>query len=969
LGAGGRRNWRVVPVDRGSGKPGPTTGRDLLLDRDEALAAIDGLLEGTADGRGGLLLIEGAPGIGKSSLVRAACTRAGGVGLRVYAAQGSELERGHGFGVVRQLFEPVVAAMGKGDRHRLATGAARLALPILEPSPGPAATTPFAAMHGLHWLVADLAANAPVLLAVDDAHWVDTPSLEWLAYLQHRLEGLCTAVVVATRAAPVDSLDGRPARLLSRAATAVVRPLPLSVESVAALAEAMLGTAPDPTFASDCHRATAGNPFAVREVLRELAVTGIAPTAAAGARLTTRAPPAVARDLLLRLAPLGSPATEVARALAMLGTSADLRLVADLAELPPGVASKAADGLAAAGVLRPGRPLRFAHPLLRAAVEEEMPDGARSRLHDRAAALLAAEGADVEAVAAHLMVVEPAAAAEVVSGLRAAAAAALSRGAPEEAAGYLRRALDEPPSAELAPVVLSELGRAELIVRHPAAPRHLADALSRTADPIVRAMLIRDLADAYHYRGELQRGTVLLRNGLRDLGNRDPEMALRLETLLLGMAITDRPEPKTSGELERLRHLADSRSPAARALQLTLAMALALQCAESVEGVIALVDRGLDGGRFLAAETCESISITHAMYALIFVDNLDRACRVADEVLADARQRGSVLGFVTGATHRGLAHLHAGRLAAAAADLEAALELADQYRLRFALPFITSYLATTLLEQGRLAEAVATVDGLVLDPEVARAAAAAVFLHARASVRVAQGRLPEAMADFRSCGELCQTTAIRSPTAVAWRSPLAMLLTHRDPEEARQLVSSEMEDARRAGVASGIGAALRAAGSLAGGDEGLKLLRQAVDVLAGSPATLDFARAHLDLGTMLTRMGHPLQAREILRVAGDLAYRCGAEALAAQVRTEALAAGARPRRLAVTGVEALTPSELRVVRLASQGLANREIAQSLFITAKTVKDHLGSAYRKLSISSRTELAQALCDNGGRLPAK
>ncbi|MGH9065185.1 MAG: helix-turn-helix transcriptional regulator [Acidimicrobiales bacterium] len=953
---------------RGQGE-GPTTGRDLLLDRDVALATIDGLLEDATDGRGGLLLIEGAPGIGKSSLVRAACRRARGAGLQVYAAQGSELERGHGFGVVRQLFEPLVAAMANGDRHRLATGATRLALPVLEPSPGPAATTPFAALHGLHWLVADLADDAPVLLAVDDAHWVDTPSLEWLAYLQHRLDGLCTAVVVATRVAPVDSFEGRPARLLSRAATAIVRPLPLSVEAVAALAEVILGTEPDPAFASGCHLATAGNPFAVREVLRELAVAGIAPTASAGACLTTRAPPAVARDLLVRLAPLGSPATELARALAMLRPSAELRLVADLARLPPQVASGAADGLVAAGVLLSGRPLRFAHPLLRAAVEEEMPDGVRSRLHERAAALLAAEDADVEAVAAHLMAVEPAGAAEVVSRLRAAAGAALGRGAPAEATGYLRRALDEPPSTDLAPVVLSELGRAELIARHPAAPGHLSDALSRTTDPIARAMLIRDLADASYYQGELQRGTALLRSGLRDLGNRDPEMTLRLETLLLGVAITDLPEPKTCGELERLRRLADTRSPAARGLQLTLAMALALQGAESVEGVITLVDRGLDGGRFLAAETCESISITHATYALIFVDNLDRACRVADEVLADAQGRGSVLGFVTGAAHRGLAHLRAGRLAAAEADLEAALELADQCHMQFTLPFITSYLATTLLDQGRLAEAVATVDRLVLDPEAAMAAAAAVYLHARASVRVAEGRLPEAMADFRSCGELCRATAIRSPTAVAWRSPLAMLVARQDPEEAWQLVSAELEDAYRTGVSSGIGVALRAAGSLAGGDEGLELLRQAVDVLAGSPATLDLARAHLDLGAMLARTGNRLEARKILRVAGDLAYRCGAEAVVAQVRTEALAAGARPRRLAVTGVEALTPSELRVVQLASQGLANREIAQSLFITAKTVKDHLGSAYRKLGISSRTELARSLYDNGVSLPAR
>ncbi|MGH9075648.1 MAG: AAA family ATPase, partial [Acidimicrobiales bacterium] len=388
---------------RGHGE-GSTTGEELLLDRDEALGTIDGLLRDAAAGRGGLLLIDGVPGIGKSALVRAACTRARTAGLQVYTAQGSELERAHGFGVVRQLFEPVVTALGSDDRHHFNTGAARLAISVLEPNPGPAITTPFAALHGLHWLVADLASAAPVLLAVDDAHWVDTPSLEWLAYLEHRLEGLCAAIVVASRAAPLDSLDGRPTRLLSRAATAVMCPAPLGPESVTTLAAAMLRTEPDPVFISACHLATAGNPFAVCEVLRELAIAGISPNATAAARLTTRAPPAVARDLLVRLAPLGTHATEVARALAMLRPTAELRLVAHLAGLAPKVASEAADGLAAAGVLLPGRPLRFTHPLLRTAVEEDMPAGARSRLHEQAAALLAAEGDDAEVIAAHLMV-------------------------------------------------------------------------------------------------------------------------------------------------------------------------------------------------------------------------------------------------------------------------------------------------------------------------------------------------------------------------------------------------------------------------------------------------------------------------------------------------------------------------------------------------------------------------------------
>ncbi|MGH2928558.1 MAG: helix-turn-helix transcriptional regulator, partial [Solirubrobacteraceae bacterium] len=416
-----------------------------------------------------------------------------------------------------------------------------------------------------------------------------------------------------------------------------------------------------------------------------------------------------------------------------------------------------------------------------------------------------------------------------------------------------------------------------------------------------------------------------------------------------------------------LRRLGGTVTPAARALKLTLAMALALRGEETVEGVGALVSEGLDDGRFLADETSESISAAHAMSALIFVDELDRACGVADAVLADARRRGSALGLVSGMAHRGLAHLRAGRLAAAEADLTAARELVDERQMGFTLPFIRSYLATLLLELGRVEEAAAMVDEWGLDRESMMAASAMAFLQARAAVRVAQGRPAEAMADLSSSGEFCRAAAIRSPTALAWRSPLAMLIAPQDRDEAQRLVRIELAEARRAGVARGVGVALRTLGVLKGGSEGLDLLRQAVEVLARSPARLEQSRAYLELGAMLARGGRRIAAREPLRIAGDLAYRCRADALTAQVRREALAAGARPRRQALTGIDALTPGELRVVTLAGKGIANREIAQSLFLSVKTVKDHLGSSYRKLGVTSRTELGRALDDGASDMP--
>jgi DNA-binding CsgD family transcriptional regulator len=132
-------------------------------------------------------------------------------------------------------------------------------------------------------------------------------------------------------------------------------------------------------------------------------------------------------------------------------------------------------------------------------------------------------------------------------------------------------------------------------------------------------------------------------------------------------------------------------------------------------------------------------------------------------------------------------------------------------------------------------------------------------------------------------------------------------------------------------------------------------LQAAVDVLATTPGRLDHARATVDLGAALRRANRRCEARKSLEHGMHEAHACGADALVAQAREELAACGARPRRPARTGWDALTPSERRIVQLARDGLGNREIAQSLFVTTKTVETHLGAAYRKLGITRRAQL--------------
>jgi DNA-binding CsgD family transcriptional regulator len=176
----------------------------------------------------------------------------------------------------------------------------------------------------------------------------------------------------------------------------------------------------------------------------------------------------------------------------------------------------------------------------------------------------------------------------------------------------------------------------------------------------------------------------------------------------------------------------------------------------------------------------------------------------------------------------------------------------------------------------------------------------------------------------------------------------------------------ELELARAFGAPRALGVAKHAAGVVAGGDRGALFLREAIEAFERGDARLERARALADLGALLRRRNRRTEARELLRESLDAAHRLGAKLLAERADTELRATGARPRRVVLTGVESLTASEARVAELAKQGLSNREIAQMLFITTRTVEGHLTSVFRKLRIDSRDELPAEL-SSGAPVP--
>ena len=246
------------------------------------------------------------------------------------------------------------------------------------------------------------------------------------------------------------------------------------------------------------------------------------------------------------------------------------------------------------------------------------------------------------------------------------------------------------------------------------------------------------------------------------------------------------------------------------------------------------------------------------------------------------------------------------------------------------------------------------------DPHATNATEVVRFLFARGRLRGAQGRLQEALEDFLECGKRTKRLGGATLSAAAWRAEAALACAALgDTAEARRLAGEQLELARAFGRPRTLGLSLRAQGLVEGGESGLELLAEAVETLERSRSPLELARALSDYGAALRRAGRRVQARTQLERALDLAHHCGGRRIANHARDELIAAGAKPRRDAITGRDALTAGELRVARLAAEGLTNREIAQALFITTKTAKAHLSRVYRKLSITRRGQLAGAL----------
>ncbi len=969
---GGCRVARVSRTTSSAGVPEPSAGP--LAERERELQTLAAAVtQVAAAGRGGIVTLTAPAGLGKSALLARSDALATAAGCHVRRATPSPLERHFPFGAVRELLEAPLRAAGDDERAAL-LGADSLAGRLLLEGAAPGADATTAVAHSVARLCTALAAQAPLVLLVDDAHWADRSSLEVLCHLARRSADLPLLLVVAARGddpdAPADLLD----LLAHEAGAAALQPQPLTLRAGVRLLRGRLAPAAPLDLCRRCHEAAAGNPWLLTELGHQLAAHG---AAALDGELGAHARPRTA--VRRRLATLPAPARLLAAVLAIAGDGLPLALAGRVAGVPPAALGAARDALISAGLLTADGE-RLTHALVAAAIADELPRGERERLHRAAADGLLSDGAPPSAVAGHLLHCRPSGDATVSALLRAAAESAWRQGAPHSAVAYLERALEERAPGDERARLLALLATCSFDAGLPDARARLREALRASGDrearhDVLRRMAALSLVDAGDR--ELERLLAVEQAAARDDGER-----LRLELIALD-ALVNVPErqPERARRLDALASAAAVLPPAAGApftaraappvaadpLSHRLLLAhrawLAVERgSEPAERCAALALAAMEGGE-LRARARRDGAFHLCVRTLLLCDRLDDAARAIALLEADATALGSSRLRAAAAWFSAELALRAGRLADSEQQAQLVLELLGPRADAFTRGAV-ELLLHAYAERGAVAEAQQLLRARGLDGELGGGIGEAGVLHARARVALAAGELERCHADALAAGALRIAHGRDNPTWSPWRATAALALAQLGRrDEAAALAEDELMRAEPFGAPSAVLAAHHAA-AVADPDDARRIARCS-EALAWRPppglaaGTLERIRLQLELGATLRASGRRVSAREQLQAALAGADAAGATPLAERARRELVASGLRPRRAQTEGADALTPRQREVCELAAAGVANRAIAARLFLSVKTVETHLASSYRKLGVETRDQLATAL----------
>jgi tetratricopeptide (TPR) repeat protein len=834
-----------------------------LLEREPQLGRIGVLLNRARVGVGGVALVDAAAGIDTTRCAPAAREEGEVRGFLVLAARGIELEREYPFGVVRQLFEQPLRTATDEHRAQLFEGAAALAARAVLPElavPGGASDPAFSLLHGLFWLCANIAEQQPLLLVVDDLQWVDEASVRFFGFLAHRIDALTILLLITQRNGARSTLN------LPDLPVERVSLQPLSRPAVTSFLRVRVDGEVEERFAAACHAATGGNPFLLVQLLQALRERGVPFTAANTSQIEAVGPEGISAAVRERLGRLGSAASELARAAAVLGDDTQLLFVAELAGIDEAVAAEAAASLAGAGVLEEARPLRFEHPIVRAAVEAGLTAVQRASLHRRAAQLLVDRDAPVDEIAMHLLQTEPDSQSWVAETLAGAAQAAAARGAPEAAVAMLARALAEPPAAGERSRLLLELGRAESALGRPEAFGHLKEAHRLSADPWERgrsALALVWLNARAPSDGDLL--GQLVDEAIVDAEPVDHELALELEAARA--AILSATPTRAAEAGKRLERFADlkGRTRAECALLAHLAH-FRMDAGSSAADAAELAERAVANERVIAEIAFDAPWLLSAILVLRLADRNELALETLARALAVAERGGSISGFALTSVLRASVLLRRGDIDGAEADARAGLDTVPPSSWS-RLPAL-GMLIEVLIEQQRLDEAHQLLVAHQVEGDLPDFRPATVLLLSRAALRAEAGAHAPALADLDRARSRLARYGDQNVVGLDGRIRAA-LARHAlgDEETAHAEAEAALAVARRWGTPAAFGTALRAHAIVTGGEDGLAQLHEAADQLERSPRRLEHARVLVDLGAALRRRGDRLAARQPLRQA------------------------------------------------------------------------------------------------------
>jgi DNA-binding CsgD family transcriptional regulator len=910
----------------------------MFVGRERERARIDRLLQDARAGRSGALLMHGEAGIGKTALMRWAIGQA--TGLRVLRARGIETESDIPFAGLAELVTPLLDRLD--DIPDVQARALRGALALGPATPHDRFTVP----AGLLSLLAVAAEQQPVLVAIDDAQWLDEPSLEAFLFAGRRLgaEGIAmlgalregTAVagievpwLERLRIAPLGDAEAR--ELLG--ASQVERLAPIVTDRVVETA------AGNPLALLEIPRLFSDGQRAGREPLEELLRPGTGVE-----RAFRRALDALAdgeyRALLLTATAHTGRVDVIEPALRELGLTMDDLEAAESARMVT-----IGDG-----------EVDFRHPLLRSTAYHAAAAGERRAAH---AALAATAPAGSPERASHLAACAVASDEEVAAALEAAALDARGRGAHATAARDFLRAAQLTPEDE--PRARRLLEAATDAARSGEADHALAllrDAARLASDPLLAADVQRMTGHVEMRRGSPLVAYELLVAEADRVRSRDPRRAagMFLEASVSHMMTGDMHALVATAE--RARTLATSADPAIELLAMAVIgeAHLALGDVEQGEALLSATEPYLLEGDPLAI--VEVVGM--AAHSAIWIENFDRAQRIFDRLIAAAREASAVSALIYPLAGRAHMDFRLGRWAAARAEATESVELAQDTGQLPLLAHSLAALAHTEAGMGADDECRRHVaEGLALVARFQGEATGTYLHHALALLELGLGRIPEAIAALEAVRRAAEHLQMQ-PAVVPWAPDLVEAYARAGRrDEALALVADFEARGQRTGSRWAQAATARLRALFAPDAEMRAGFEAALALHDGLPMPFERARTLLCFGERLRRARQRAEAREPLKEALETFERLGARGWAERTRTELRATGEQQARRAETAAEQLTPHELQIAILVAQGMTNREAAAALFLSPKTIEYHLGQIYRKLDVRGRAQLARLM----------